>query len=63
MHHISSTSSDHKILWVELSDLDLQRKKKVFRFEEMGLADRGCGELVEGVWLAHYDEVEEKKVI
>ena len=48
---------------MELFDLDLQRKKKVFRFEEMWLADRGCGELMEGVWLAHYDEVEEKKVI
>ena len=29
----------------------------------MWLTDRGCEELVEGVWQAHYDEVEEKKVI
>ena len=63
VHHIDSTTSDHKILWVELSDLDLQRKKKVFRFEEMRLANRGCGELVEGVWQAHYDGVKEKKVL
>ena len=30
VHHIDSTTSDHKILWVELSDLDLQRKKEGF---------------------------------
>ena len=58
VHHIDSTTSDHKILWVELSDLDFQKKKKVFRFEEMWLADKGCGELVEGIWQANYDVVE-----
>ena len=63
VHHIDSTTSHHKILWVELSDLDFQKKKKVFRFEEMWLAEKGCGELVEGIWQANYDVVEEKKVI
>ena len=61
-HHIDTTTSDHKILWVELSDLDFQ-KKKVFCFEEMWLADKGCGELVEGIWQANYDVVKEKKVL
>ena len=63
VHHIDSTTSHHKILWVELSDLDFQKKKKVFRFEEMWLAEKGCGELVEGIWQVNYDVVEEKKVL
>ena len=63
MQHIDSTISDHKILWVELSNLDFQKTKKVFRFEEMWLADKGCGELVEGIWQANYDVVKERKVL
>lgn len=41
----------------------LLAKKKVFRFEEMWLADKGCGEIVEGVWLASYGGVKNLKVI
>lgn len=36
---------------------------KTFRFEEMWLADKGCGEIVEGVWQAMYDVVDNSKVI
>ena len=45
VHHLDSTTLDHKTLWVELSNLDFQRKKKVFRFEEMWLADKAMGNL------------------
>ena len=40
VHHVDSTTSDHKILWIEQSDLDCAQRKKVFRFEEMWLGDR-----------------------
>ena len=30
----------------------MERKKKVFRFEEMWLSDKGCAEIVEAVWLS-----------
>ncbi|XP_075640491.1 uncharacterized protein LOC142612260 [Castanea sativa] len=63
VHHIDSTTSYHKIMWLELSDLDFQEKKKVFCFEEMWLADKGYGELVERIWQANYDVVDEKMVL
>ena len=31
----------------------MDRKKKIFRFEEMWLSDKGCAETVEVVWLSH----------
>ena len=52
--HVNSTTSDHKLLWIELADLDFQQKKKVFRFEKVWLLDKGCGETVENVWLATF---------
>lgn len=63
VHHIDSTTSDHKMLWIDLSDLDFQPKKKVFKFKEMWLADKGCGETIEGVWQASYGGAENLKVI
>ena len=35
VHHIDNTTSNHKMLWIERSDLEFQQKKKVFWFEEM----------------------------
>ena len=35
VHHIDSTTSDHKLLWIEIADLDFQWRKKLFRFKEM----------------------------
>ena len=63
VHHVDSSTFDHKFLWLELSDLDFHSKKKTFRFEEMWLADQGWGKMVEGVWQARYDEAENLKVI
>ena len=54
VHHIDSTTSDHKFLWIVIADLDFQRGKKLFKFEEMWLAGKGCGEVVEGVWLSNF---------
>ena len=63
VHHVDSTTSDHKLLWIEQAGLEFQQKKKPFRFEEMWLADKGCGETVEGVWEAHYDEGDNRRVL
>ena len=38
-------------------------RKRVFRFEQMWLGDKGCGEAVEGVWQARYDEEGNTRVI
>lgn len=62
-HHVNNSTSNHKFLWIELTDLEFQPKKKTFRFEEMWLVDQGYGEIVEGVWQARYDETEDLKVI
>ena len=56
VYHVDSTTSDHKLLWIEQAGLEFQQKKKPFRFKEMWLADKGCGETVECFWEASYDE-------
>ena len=61
--HINNTSSDHKMLWVKKTGLEFRQKKKPFRFEEVWLADKGCGEVVEGVWLASVEENNDKTVL
>ena len=51
------------MLWIEKTGLEFRLKKKPFRFEEVWLADKGCGEVVEGVWLASVEENNDKTVI
>ena len=63
VNHVDSTTSDHKILWIERSELDLLPKKKLFRFKEMWSGDKGCGEIVEGVWQISYEEMGSTRVI
>ena len=63
VHHVDNSTSDHKFLWIDPSFLDFQLKKKVFRFEDMWLADKGCGETVEGVWQASFEGFVSSKVI
>lgn len=63
VHHIDNTTSNHKMLWIERLDLEFQQKKKVFLFKEMWLADKGCGEIVEGIWQVNYDVTKNKRVL
>ena len=60
---MDSTTSDPKCLWIEQSELDCLMRKRVFRFEQMWLGDKGCGEAVEGVWQARYDKEGNTRVI
>ena len=56
VHHVDNTTSDHKILWIKQSELDCSPRKRLFRFEEMWLSNKGCGETVEGVWQVSYED-------
>ena len=63
VHPVDNTISDHKLLWNEQADLEFRQRKKLFRFEEMWLADKECGEVVEGVWQARMEGTENTKVL
>lgn len=63
VNHVDSTTSDHKLLWIEHAELDLFPKKKLFRFEEMWLGDKGCGKTMKGVWQVCYEEAGSTRVI
>lgn len=43
--------------------MDCSPRKKLFRFEEMWLGDKGCGETIEGVWQVRYEEEGNTRVI
>ncbi|XP_050249632.1 uncharacterized protein LOC126696915 [Quercus robur] len=53
VYHLHSDSSDHCPLLITLTDLKVACKKKIFRFEEMWLFDKGCSDTVEAVWLTN----------
>lgn len=44
-------------------DLYFYRKKRIFRFEEVWLSDKGYGEAIKGVCLATYEGTEDTRVI
>lgn len=48
--------------WIDLAKLDFQQKKKK-RFKEMWLANKGCGEVVEGVWQSNVGGAENTQVL
>ena len=52
VQHLHSNSSDHRPILIVPVELEVDRKKKLFRFEEMWLSDKGCAEMEESVWLA-----------
>ena len=43
-------SSNHIPLLIVLLGLDIPKQKKIFRFEEMWLSNRGCEEVVFSAW-------------
>ena len=53
VHHLHSDSSDHRPILIIPIGLEVDRKKKNFRFEEMWLSNKGCSNTVEAVWLSH----------
>ena len=52
--HLRSTTSDHVPIWIVPDGLEPPPISKPFRFEEMWLLDKGCGQTVEVVWRAPF---------
>ena len=49
IQHLYANSSDHCPLWINTMGLDFPNAPKLFKFEEMWLANQGCTEIVEVV--------------
>ena len=49
IHHLDTTVSDHKPIWINPEGMDTHFQKP-FRFEQMWMTDKGCGETIEAVW-------------
>ena len=50
VHHLPCISSDHCLLLINLTGIEIPSYKKPFRFEEMWLSDSRCGEVDEAAW-------------
>jgi len=48
--HLSSNTSNHIPLWIVPNSLDAPPLSRPFRFEEMWLLDKGCGQMIEVGW-------------
>ena len=63
VHHLHSDSSDHYPIWIVPTSLEMDRKRKLFRFKEMWFLDKGCTDKVEAVWLSRGFEHSNSRVI
>ena len=50
VHHLTWSTSDHCLLFIEPEVVVPTNLEKPFRFEEMWLADKGCSDTVRQVW-------------
>ena len=62
VYHLDVTSSDHKPLWIVLDGMDC-RQNRPFRFEQMWMTKKGCGEMIEAVWKETYDTHGGQKIL
>ena len=63
VHHLHSNSSYHRPILIVPTRLEVDRKKKIFRFEKMWLSDKGCAETVEAMWLSRDFEQSNSRVL
>ena len=63
VYHLNSCTFDHIPLWIVPSGIDPPPISKPFRFEEMWLANKGCGHMVEAVWRGQFPCDAEVEVI
>ena len=56
------TSSDHKPLWIVPEIMEC-RLKKPFRFEQMWMSEKGCGDTIEAVWGEDVDLARAEKIL
>ena len=52
LHHLSSFSSDHKLIWLYSDDVHCRfyRPQRPFHFEEMWIKDERCERVVHAAW-------------
>ena len=51
IHHLDSSASDHKPLWINLSPVaHHQQRRKPFRFEDMWQTYNGCEPIITDAW-------------
>ena len=62
VYHLDVTTSDHKPLWIVLEGV-VCTQQRPFRFEQMWMTDKGCGETIEGVWKTNFDEPQTEKIL
>ena len=53
VHYLHFDSSNHYPIWIVPTGLEIDKKKKLFRFKEMWLLDKGCTDKVEAMWLSY----------
>ena len=61
VYHLDFITSDHKPLWIVPKGMDCKQQKP-FRFEQMWMTERGCGETIEAVWMGNYEEPDGMRV-
>lgn len=61
VYHLNVTTSDHKPIWIVLEGMDYTQPRP-FRFEQMWISEKGCGDTIEVVWQRHYADLEGAKV-
>ena len=49
VYHLDATASDHKALLIRPEGMECNQQKP-FRFEQMWMAEQGCGATIEAVW-------------
>ena len=53
MHHLTCSTFDHSSLWIIPEIIHPTSQEKLFRFEEMWLAKKGCSDIVKAEWDKH----------
>ena len=62
VYHLDVTSSNHKPIWIVPDGMDC-RQNRPFRFEQLWMTEKGCGETIEAMWKETYDAYGGQKIL
>ena len=62
VQHLDTTVSDHKPIWINPEGMETHFQKP-FRFEQMWMTYKGCGETIEAVWTENSLELCDTRVL
>ena len=62
VQHLDTTTSNHKPLWINPEGVESNFQKH-FRFEQMWMTKKGCGETIEVVWIENNLDPWDTKVL